>query len=309
MAALTTIELILLTVVSAATPLLLAATGELVAEKSGVLNLGVEGMMLIGAVCGFVVSLTTGVWMLGVLAGALAGVAMSLIFAVLTLLLLANQVASGLALTLFGIGLSSLLGIPFIGLPVEKIPALSIPVITDIPIFGSLFFGQDFLIYLSIVMVFLVHWFLNHTRGGLILRAVGESHDSAHSIGYSVIKIRFLAVMFGGAMAGLGGAFLSLSYTPMWVEHMTAGRGWIALALVVFAAWKPRRLLIGAYLFGSVSILQLHLQGIGVQVPGQVLSMLPYVVTIVVLVLISKNASRVKLNAPACLGKVFHSNS
>ena len=309
MASITTIELILLTVVSAATPLLLAATGELVAEKSGVLNLGVEGMMLVGAVCAFIATLTTGSWALGIVAGAIAGVMMSMLFGVLTLLFLANQVASGLALTLFGIGLSSLLGIPFIGLPIDKLPVLDIPVLGDIPIVGPLVFGQDFLIYFSVLMVVVVHWFLFRSRYGLILRAVGESHDSAHSIGYSVKKIRFLAVMFGGAMAGLGGAFLSLSYTPMWVEGMTAGRGWIALALVVFATWKPSRVLIGAYLFGSVTIFQLHLQGIGVQLPAQILSMLPYLITILVLVLISRNAARVKLSAPASLGKIFHPNT
>ncbi len=308
MGPITTIELILLTVVSAATPLLLAATGELVAEKSGVLNLGVEGMMLVGAVTAFIAALTTGSWMLGILAGAAAGVLMSMLFGVLTLIFLANQVASGLALTLFGVGLSALLGIPFIGLPIDKLPALEIPLVGDIPILGPLIFGQDFLIYFSVIMVAAVHCFLFHSKPGLILRAVGESHDAAHSIGYAVIKIRFLAVMFGGAMAGLGGAFLSLSYTPMWAEQMTAGRGWISLALVVFATWKPSRVLIGAYLFGAVTILQLHLQGFGVQLPAQILGMLPYLVTILVLVLISRNAARVKLSAPASLGQIFHPN-
>ena len=309
MATITTIELIMLTVVSAATPLLLAATGELVAEKSGVLNLGVEGMMLIGAVCAFIAALTTGSWFVGIIAGAAAGVLMSALFGVLTLIFLANQVASGLALTLFGIGLSSLLGIPFVGLPIEKLPTLSLPLLSDIPLIGPLLFDQDILIYLSVFMALGVHWFLNHSKPGLVLRAVGESHDAAHSIGYAVVKIRFMAVMFGGAMAGLGGAFLSLSYTPMWVEHMTAGRGWIALALVVFATWKPGRVIVGAYLFGAVTILQLHLQGIGVQIPAQVLSMTPYLVTILVLVLISRQSSRVKLNAPACIGQIFHPNT
>ena len=309
MITITTVELILLTVVSAATPLLLAATGELVVERSGVLNLGVEGMMLVGAVSAFIAMLTTGSWALGIIAGAAAGVLMSMLFGILTLFFLANQVASGLALTLFGVGVSSLLGIPFIGLPIEKLPSLDIPLVGDIPIVGPLLFGQDFLIYFSVLMVVAVHWFLFRSRSGLILRAVGESHDAAHSIGYSVIKIRFLAIMFGGAMAGLGGAFLSLSYTPMWVEQMTAGRGWIALALVVFATWKPGRVLIGAYLFGAVTILQLHLQGFGVQIPAQILSMLPYLVTILVLVLISRNAARVKLSAPASLGQIFHSNN
>ena len=193
--------------------------------------------------------------------------------------------------------------------PIDKLPTLDLPLLGDIPIFGPLLFEQDALIYISIIMALVVHWFLKYSKSGLVLRAVGESHDAAHSIGYSVVKIRFLAVMFGGAMAGLGGAFLSLSYTPMWVEHMTAGRGWIALALVVFATWKPGRVIIGAYLFGAVTILQLHLQGIGVQIPAQILSMLPYLVTILVLVLISRNAARVKLNAPACIGQIFHPNT
>ncbi len=309
MASITTIELIMLTIISAATPLLLAATGELVAEKSGVLNLGVEGMMLIGAVSAFIVTLTTGNWFLGILAGAMAGVMMSILFGVLTLIFLANQVASGLALTLFGVGLSSLLGIPFIGSPVEKIPSLNLPFLTDIPLIGPLLFSHDLLIYLSVAMALAVHWFLKHSKPGLVLRAVGESHDAAHSIGYHVVRIRFLAVMFGGAMAGLGGAFLSLSYTPMWAEQMTAGRGWIALALVVFATWKPGRLIVGAYLFGAITILQLHLQGIGVRIPPQILAMLPYLITILVLVLISRNAVRVKLSAPACIGQIFHPNT
>ncbi len=309
MAIITTIELILLTVVSAATPLLLAATGELVVEKSGVLNLGVEGMMLVGAVCAFITGLTTGNWLLAIVAGAFGGMLLSILFGVLTLVFLANQVASGLALTLFGIGVSSLIGIPFIGQPIDSLPTLDIPLLGDMPILGPLVFGHDFLIYFSVFMVVIVHWFLTRTKSGLVLRAVGESHDSAHSIGYSVVKIRFLAVMYGGAMAGVGGAFLSLSYTPMWIENMTAGRGWIALALVVFAAWKPKRLMIGAYLFGAVTILQLHLQGFGIRLPAQVLSMLPYLITIVVLVLISRNAARVKLSAPASLGQVFHPNN
>ncbi len=304
-----TVELILLTVVSAATPLLFAATGELVTEKSGVLNLGVEGMMLVGAVSGFVTVLVTGSWVLGVVAGALAGVLLSMLFSLLVLFFLANQVASGLALTLFGIGLSALIGIPFVGQPVDKLPSLNLPAIGDIPLVGPLLFSHDLLVYLSLFMAAGVHWFLFRTRAGLILRAVGESHDAAHSIGYSVVRIRFLAISFGGAMSGLGGAFLSLSYTPMWIENMTAGRGWIALALVVFATWKPGRVVIGAYLFGAVTIFQLHLQGFGVQIPAQILSMLPYLVTIAILVLISRDAARVKLSAPACIGQTFHPNN
>ena len=309
MEVITVLELVLLTVISAATPLLLAATGELVAEKSGVLNLGVEGTMLVGAVCGFLGAFYSGSWIIGVLLAAFAGMMMSILFGLLTLTFLANQVASGLALTLFGIGLSSLIGKPILGRPIDKLPAIDIPVVTDIPVVGPLLFSHDALIYISVIMVVAVHWFLYRTKPGLILRAVGESDIAAHSIGYPVIRIRYLAVMFGGVMSGLGGAFLSLSYTPMWVENMTAGRGWIAIALVVFATWRPARVLVGAYLFGAVTILQLHMQGLGVQIPGQILSMLPYLVTILVLVLMSRDAARTKLNAPACIGKIFHSES
>lgn len=296
----------ILTVISASTPLLLAALGELVTEKSGVLNLGVEGMMLAGAIAGFAVAIGTGSWMLAVLVAALAGAAMALIFAFLTLTLMANQVATGLALTIFGIGISALVGAAFVGTPYAGLPRLDIPVLSDLPVVGPLLFAHDFLIYLSFFMVFAVAWFLTRTKAGLVLRAVGENHEAAHSIGYHVVRIRYLAVLFGGVMAGLGGGFLSLSYTPMWAENMTAGRGWIALALVVFATWKPGRALLGAYIFGGVTILQLHAQGIGVEIPSQVLSMLPYLATILVMVLISMDSSRIRQNAPACLGKVFH---
>lgn len=297
---------IILTVISAATPLLFAATGELVVERSGVLNLGVEGMMLIGAVTAFAITVTTGSAVLGVLAAIAAGATLAFLFGLLTLSLLANQVATGLALTLFGVGLSSLLGLEFVGQPVERLPTIHIPLLSDIPLIGPIFFSHDALIYLSVIMVIAVSWFLYRTHAGLVLRAVGESHDAAHSIGYHVVRIRYLAVLFGGAMAGLAGAFLTLSYTPMWIENMTAGRGWIALALVVFATWKPWRVLLGAYMFGGVTILQLHAQGFGLNIQSQFLSMLPYLVTILVLVLISRDSARVKLNAPACIGKIFH---
>lgn len=296
----------ILSVISASTPLLLAALGELVVERSGVLNLGVEGMMLVGAIAAFAVGVTTGNWFFGVLAGAIAGSLLSLLFGFLTLTLLANQVATGLALSIFGVGLSALMGANFVGTPFEGLPKLDIPGLSTMPVLGPLLFGHDLLVYLSFVMVVAVAWFIFRTRPGLILRAVGENHDAAHSIGHPVILVRYLAVLFGGAMAGLGGAYLSLAYTPMWAENMTAGRGWIALALVVFSSWKPERALIGAYIFGGVTMLQLHIQGIGVNIPSQVLSMLPYLATILVLVLISKDSARVRLNAPACLGKVFH---
>ncbi|MDX6751534.1 ABC transporter permease [Geminicoccaceae bacterium 1502E] len=301
---------ILLTVISAATPLLLTATGELVVERAGVLNLGVEGMMLAGAVAGFVTAVTTGSPALGIVAAALAGAALSLVFGFLTLSLLANQVATGLALTIFGIGLSALLGSSFVGTPTTRLPRLDLPVLSDLPVIGQILFGQDFLVYLSVVLCLAVAWFLRRTRGGMILRACGENHEAAHALGYPVIGIRYLAVLFGGACAGLGGAFLSLAYTPMWIEAMTAGRGWIALALVVFAAWRPLRLLAGAYLFGGVTILQLHAQGAGLfHVPAQLLSMLPYLATILVLVVIAAGPWRGRLNAPACLGKPFRPTS
>jgi simple sugar transport system permease protein len=297
---------VLLTVISAATPLLFAALGELVVEKSGVLNLGVEGMMIVGAVAAFAVAVTTGSSILGVLAGADAGMAMAVIFGVLTLTLAANQVATGLALTIFGFGLSSLIGAGFVGIPVAPLARLSIPGLSDLPLVGLLLFGHDALVYLSLAAVIAVAWFLKRSRAGMILRAVGESVISAHSIGYDVLALRYKAVLFGGAMAGLGGAFLSLSYTPLWSEGMTAGRGWIALALVVFASWRPWRLLAGAYLFGGVTIAQLYTQGAGgLGIPSQVMSMLPYLATILVLTIIAAGPWKGRLNAPACLGKPF----
>jgi simple sugar transport system permease protein len=297
---------IALSVISAATPLLLAATGELVTEKSGVLNLGVEGMMLVGAVLGFAVTLGSGSAMLGIAAAAMAGAAMALAFAVLTLSLLANQVATGLALTIFGIGLSALIGSGYVGQPLPPLPKLDLPGLTAIPVLGSILFGQDGLVYFSFAALLGVSWFLARTQGGLVLRAVGDSHDAAHAIGYGVIKVRYLATLFGGAMCGIAGSYLSLAYTPMWAENMTAGRGWIALALVVFAAWRPARLLLGAYLFGGITILQLHIQGLGIAIPSQFVSMLPYLATIVVLVAISSDRTRVRLNTPACLGRSFN---
>jgi simple sugar transport system permease protein len=298
--------LVLLTIISAATPLLFAALGELVVEKSGVLNLGIEGMMLAGAVAAFGVTVMTGSSAVGVLAGAAAGMGLAFLFGVLTLTLAVNQVATGLALTIFGIGLSALVGADFVGVPVTPLAKLSVPGLGDIPVIGPLLFGHDGLVYLSIAATAAVAWFLKATRGGMILRAVGESDISAHSIGYNVIGVRYRAVLFGGAMSGLGGAFLSLSYTPMWAENMTAGRGWIALALVVFASWRPWRLLLGAYLFGGVTILQLYAQGAGgLGIPAQVMSMLPYLATIVVLTVIAAGPWKGRLDAPACLGKPF----
>jgi general nucleoside transport system permease protein len=297
---------VILTVITASTPLLFAATGELITEKSGVLNLGVEGMMLVGAIAAFAVASTSGSGLAGILAGAVAGSAMALIFGFLTLTLLANQVATGLALTIFGIGISALIGAGFVGFALDPLPKLALPVLSDIPAIGPILFGQDILVYLSFVMIFAVAWFLSRTRPGLILKAVGESHDSAHALGYPVIAIRYAAVLFGGAMCGLAGAYLSLAYTPLWAENMTAGRGWIALALVVFATWRPGRVILGAYMFGAITILQLHAQGWGIEVASQFMSMLPYLATILVLVLISRDKTKIRLNAPQCIGKVFH---
>ena len=317
------LEAILMTVATAATPLLIAAMGELVAERAGVLNLGVEGMMLMGAVTGFGVGLWTGSPWLGALAAIIVGALFSLCFAVLVLSLVTNQVATGLALTMLGTGLSGMLGVGFVGLPGVRMPNLSIPYLSDIPFVGRFLFGQDPLFYISILLVAAVAWFLFRTRAGLTLRAIGDNHGSAHALGISVVGARYLAVMFGGACAGLAGAQLSLVYTPQWVENMAAGRGWIALALVVFATWRPWRVLAGAYLFGAITIAQLHVQAINLDdlaflpgplhalaasvksIPPQFLSALPYLATVIVLVLISRNRRLTMMNTPASLGQAF----
>jgi len=299
------IQAILLTVVTAATPLLIAAMGELVVERSGVLNLGVEGMMIIGAVTGFGAAQITGSPWAGVLAAIVCGALFSLPFAVLTLSLATNQVATGLSLTLLGLGVAGMIGEQFVGLPGVRLEAISVPFLVDIPLIGRLLFGQDPIFYLSIGLAVGVWWFIFRTRAGVTLRAVGDSHGSAHALGINVLRVRYLAVMFGGACAGLAGAHLSLVYIPQWVENMTAGRGWIALALVVFASWLPLRVVIGAYLFGAVTIAQFHAQAQGVAIPSQFLSALPYLATIVVLVLISSNRRMTMRNTPASLGKPF----
>ncbi|MBT5912394.1 MAG: ABC transporter permease [Rhodospirillaceae bacterium] len=297
---------VILTIITASTPLLLAATGELITEKSGVLNLGVEGMMLIGAIAAFATAVSTGSALLAILAGAFSGALVASVFAVLTLIFLANQVATGLALTIFGVGLSALIGSNFVGVALEPLPKLNVDGVSTIPILGKILFNHDVLVYLSFGMIFLAGWFLSKTRAGLILRAVGESHDSAHALGYSIITVRYLAVIFGGFMSGLGGSYLSLVYTPLWAENMTAGRGWIALALVVFGTWRAGRVAFGAYLFGTITILQLHVQGWGINIASQFMTMLPYIATIVVLVLISRDKGRIRMNAPQCIGKPFH---
>lgn len=301
-----TFTAIVLATLGAGTPLVFAALGELVTEKSGVLNLGVEGMMLVGAVCGFAVAADSGSIWLGVLTAVAAGAAMALVFAVLTLTFQANQVASGLALTIFGIGLSAFIGLNYTSVALDGMDPIQIPVLSDIPVVGPLLFGLDPLMYLSFALFGAVTWFLYRSKAGLLLRGIGEAPHSAHAIGYPVIRIRYLAVLFGGAMAGLGGAYLALVYTPLWVEEMTAGRGWIALALVVFSTWRPGRVMLGAYLFGGVTILQFHVQGLGIDLPSQLLSMLPYLATIIVLVLISRDINTIRLNAPASIGQAFH---
>lgn len=292
----------------AATPLILASMGELVTERSGVLNLGLEGMMLVGAVSGFAVTLGTGSMTLGLLAAMVVGMALALIFGFLVLTLQTNQVATGLALTLFGVGLSAFMGRGFVGQTIAPLPHLQFPVLSDLPFVGPLLFRFDIMVYGSVVLVAVVGWMLARTRLGLLIRAVGESPDSAHAIGFPVIGLRYGTVLFGGAMAGLGGAYLSMALTPMWVEGMTAGRGWIALAQVVFATWKPRGVLVGAYLFGGVTVLQFHAQGMGISVPSEFLSMLPYLATIVVLVIICRNPQTILLNKPMSLGQNFRAD-
>ena len=297
---------VVLTIITASTPLLLAATGELVTEKAGVLNLGVEGMMLVGAIAAFATAVSTGGGLLAILVGAFSGVAVAAIFAVLTLTFLANQVATGLALTIFGVGLSALIGSSFVGISLEPLPQLNVEFLSTIPILGELLFGHDVLVYLSFIMILLAGYFLSKTRSGLILRAVGESHDSAHALGYSVLTVRYLAVLFGGFMSGLAGSYLSLVYTPLWAENMTAGRGWIALALVVFGTWRAGRIAFGAYLFGAITILQLHVQGWGINIASQFMTMLPYIATVIVLVFISSDKIKIRINAPQSIGKVFY---
>ena len=298
-------EAILLTIITASTPLLLAAIGELVVERSGVLNLGIEGMMVMGAVCGFAAAHVTGSPWLGVLAATFAGIVTSLLFGLLTQTLMTNQVATGLAITLLGLGLSGLIGSSFVGLPGVKLTHVFIPWLSDLPYVGRLVFGQDPLVYISIVLTAGVAYGLNHTRAGLIVRAVGQNHHSAHALGYRVIAVRYACIAFGGATSGLAGAYLSLVYTPQWIENMTAGRGWIALALVVFSTWMPGRLAAGAYLFGGVWILGLYAQGMGIGIPSQLLSSLPYVATILALIIISTNRRLSVINNPASLGQRF----
>ncbi|KIC37002.1 MULTISPECIES: ABC transporter permease [unclassified Leisingera] len=296
--------LLIASLMVAATPLLLAAIGELVVEKAGVLNLGVEGMMIVGAIAGFATAVESGSPLLGFVAAAIAGAALSILFAILTQFAQANQVASGLSLTLFGLGLSALMGQSYVGIKPPQMGDIHIPVLSDLPVVGPILFGHDIILYFGIALTAAVWWVLKYSRLGLVLRAVGENHDAAHALGYKVLKIRLAAIMFGGACAGLGGAYISLIRVPQWTEGMTAGIGWIALALVVFASWKPWRALLGAYLFGGVTVVQLNLQAAGVAIPVEYLAMSPYLITIIVLVILSADKS----SAPASLGRNFHAS-
>lgn len=300
----TTFEAILLTIVTASTPLLIAALGELVTERSGVLNLGVEGMMAMGAACSFAAAVTFDSTLLGVGAGILAGTAMATIFALVVLGFAANQVGSGLALTILGLGLSGLIDAPFVGARRNPVEAISIPGLSDLPVIGRLFFEQDLFVYSSILLTIAVAFYLGRTRAGLVVRSIGENHTSAHGLGLPVLRTRFLAILFGGACAGLAGAYLALVYTRFWSPGMTAGRGWIALALVVFAAWRPGWILVGAYIFGAATVLQLHAQAAQFGVPSQLLSAVPYLATILALLLLSLRHGRA-IGAPGSLGTPF----
>jgi len=290
----------------AGTPLALAGLGLLINERAGVLNLGAEGMMLVAAVAGFAVALGTGSDVLAFAAGALAGALLAACFGVLVIWLNTNQYATGLAFSLFGYGFSAFVGIAYVGKKLAERTQFKVPLLADVPLVGPALFKQHPIVYIAIVLVLLAVWFFDRSRPGLVLRAVGESPEAAHALGYRVRVIRLAAVMFGGALCGLAGAFLSVVYAPLWVEGLVAGRGWIALALTTFATWRPMRVLLGAYLFGGVTMLQFALQGQGVEVASQLLAMLPYIATIVVLALISRNAGFIRINMPASLGKPFH---
>jgi simple sugar transport system permease protein len=297
------------TTMNAGTPLLLAALGIVVSERSGVVNLGIEGIMLVAAVLAFGAVHASGIHALGFAAGALAGAALALLFGALTIGLLTNQFATGLALALFGAGLSAFIGQPLQGVTLPARGHDGVTLLAGLPFVGPALFAHHWLVYAALALAAAVAWFLFRTRGGLVLRAVGESPEAAHALGHPVRRIRFAALAFGGACAGLAGAYLSTVYTPLWSEGMVAGRGWIALALVTFATWRPWRVLFGAYLFGGVTMLQFHLQGLGIDVATQLLAMTPYLATIAVLALISRNARWIRINMPASLGKPFNPNA
>jgi general nucleoside transport system permease protein len=301
--------LLIAATLNAGTVLAIASLGLLINEKAGIVNLGAEGMMLCAAIAGFATVVITGNDWLGFAAGMAAGALLAGIFGLLVIWLNTNQYATGLALSLFGAGFSAFVGIKYVQ---EKMPEranFSIPVLGDIPLVGQALFRHHPMVYLAVALTFGLIWFLYSTRAGLVLRSVGESPESAHALGYPVRRIRLAAVVAGGALCGLAGAYISIIYTPLWVEGMVAGKGWIALALTTFATWRPARVLLGAYLFGGVTMLQFHLQGVGVDVPSQFLSMLPYVATIVVLALISRNPQWIRINMPASIGKPFYPGS
>ncbi|MFZ2987715.1 ABC transporter permease [Ideonella sp.] len=299
------LALLLAATLSAGTVLALAGLGLLINERSGIINLGAEGMMLVAAIAGFATAVSTGSDLLAFGAGAAAGAAMAAVFGVLVIWLNTNQYATGLALSLFGAGFSAFVGISYTQQRIGERMKFEVPLLADIPFLGPAFFKHHPMVYLAVALAFGLGWFLYRSRAGLILRAVGESPESAHALGYPVRRIRLAAVMCGGALCGLAGAYISVIYTPLWVEGMVAGKGWIALALTTFATWRPARVLLGAYLFGGVTMLQFHLQGEGVEIASQWLSMLPYLATIVVLVLISRNPTWFRVNMPASLGKPF----
>ena len=286
--------------------LALASLGLLINEKAGIVNLGAEGMMLCAAIAGFAAVVHTGSDTLGFLAGMAAGALLALIFGGLVIWLDTNQYATGLAVSLFGAGFSAFAGIGYVQERIPPRPSFAVPWLSDIPLLGPALFQHHPLVYLTVLLALGMVWFLYHTRAGLVLRCVGESPESAHALGYRVRPIRLLAVLAGGALCGLAGAYVAIVYTPLWVEGMVAGKGWIALALTTFATWRPARVLLGAYLFGGVTMLQFHLQGLGVEIPSQFLTMLPYLATIVVLALISRNPLWIRINMPASLGKSFH---
>ena len=301
--------LLIAATLNAGTVLALASLGLLINEKAGVVNLGAEGMMLCAAIAGFAAVVHTGSDLVGFAAGMGAGAVIALIFGGLVIWLNTNQYATGLAVSLFGAGFSAFAGIAYVQEKIPARPSFAIPYLSDIPLLGSALFRHHPLVYLTVVLALGLIWFLYRTRAGLVLRSVGESPESAHALGYPVRRIRLLAVVAGGALCGLAGAYLSVVYTPLWVEGMVAGKGWIALALTTFATWRPARVLLGAYLFGGVTMLQFHLQGIGVEVPSQFLTMLPYLATIVVLALISRNPQWIRVNMPASIGKPFYPGS
>jgi len=300
------IALLVAATLSSGTVLAFAALGLLVNERSGIVNLGAEGMMLVAAIAGYATAVHTGSDWLAFAAGAGAGALLAAAFGLLVIWLNTNQYATGLALSLFGAGFSAFVGITYTQQRLGERPRFAIPGLADVPFFGPALFRQHPMVYLAIALTVALAWFLYRSRAGLVLRAVGESPESAHALGYPVRRIRLLAVVVGGALCGLSGAYISVVYTPFWVEGMTAGKGWIALALTTFATWRPTRVLLGAYLFGGVTMLQFHLQGEGVQVPSQFLTMMPYLATILVLVLISRNAAFIRVNMPASIGKPFY---